>query len=86
MAMRLRHRVRSFAYKHGLGLGEEAEQLVLDGGVGVPGGSLTAGRLLAVNVAKNKDTDANDVEKVVEDYVYCVDRLARYADIIVVNV
>ena len=39
-----------------------------------------------VQVAKNKDTDASDFEAVKSDYVYCVDRLARYADVLVVNV
>ena len=86
MAMRLRERVRAFAYRLGLGTDETAEQAVLDGLVGVPGGSLTRGKLLAVQVAKNKVTDEKDIEAVRRDYVYCVERLARYADIIVVNV
>ena len=84
--MRLRHRVRSFAYKHGLGVGEDGEQIVLDGGLDVPGGSLQKGKLLAVNIAKNKDTNAEDLEAVAGDYIYCVDALARYADILIVNV
>jgi dihydroorotate dehydrogenase len=36
-------------------------------------------------VGKNKDTP-DDIDSVVADYVYCVDRLARYADVVVVNV
>ncbi|KAI9835307.1 MAG: hypothetical protein M1819_002451 [Sarea resinae] len=86
VAMRLRKRVREFAYSMGLGIDEEAEQLVLNGAAGVPPGSLTDGKLLAVQVAKNKVTPDNDIEAVKRDYVYCVDRLAKYADIIVVNV
>ncbi len=86
LAMRLRERVRAFAYRLGLGTDEDAEQAVLDGLVGVPGGSLTNGKLLAVQVAKNKVTNEKDIEAVRRDYVYCVERLARYADIIVVNV
>ena len=86
MAMRLRKRVRAFAYKMGLGIDEEAEQAVLDGLAGVPGGSLTKGRLMAVQVAKNKGTDERDIDAIRADYVYCVEALARYADIIVVNV
>ena len=86
VAMRLRQRVREYAYANGFGIDEQAEQSVLDGEAGVPGGSLTNGRLLAVQVAKNKSTDEDDIEGVKADYVYCVEALARYADIIVVNV
>ncbi|CAG8951612.1 hypothetical protein HYFRA_00005412 [Hymenoscyphus fraxineus] len=86
MAKRLRERVRSFAYNNGLGAGEEAVESVLNGGAGVPPGSLVEGKLLAVQVAKNKDTKDEDIEAVKRDYVYCVERLAPYADILVVNV
>lgn len=78
MAIRLRDRVRRFA--RGLGVSESD---VLDGKVGVPPGSLESGRLLAVQIAKNKETDDAHVA---DDLVYCVKRLARYADIMVVNV
>ena len=44
------------------------------------------GRLLAVQVAKNSWTPDDDIEAVKADYVYCVDKVARYSDIIVVNV
>lgn len=86
MAMRLRQRVREYAYAIGFGLHEDAEQRVLDGEAGVPPGSLVEGKLMAVQVAKNKFTTDNDIEAVKRDYVYCVEALARYADIIVVNV
>lgn len=86
VAMRLRQRVREYAYANGFGIDAEAEQRVLDGEAGVPGGSLKQGRLLAVQVAKNKDTPDWDGEAVRADYVYCVEALARYADVIVVNV
>ena len=56
VALRLRQRLRKFAYDLGLGLDPEAERRVLDGEAGVPPGSLTPGRLLAVQVAKQKDT------------------------------
>ena len=86
VAMRLRQRVREFAYAMGFGIDEDAEQRVLDGEAGVPGGSLMPGRLLAVQVAKNSWTPDDDIEAVKADYVYCVDAVARYSDIIVVNV
>jgi dihydroorotate dehydrogenase len=86
MAMRLRERVRLFAYNSGYGLGEDAEEFVLNGGAGVPPGSLVEGKMLAVQVAKNKNTKDEDIEAVKNDYVFCVERLAPYADILVVNV
>ncbi|OJD34285.1 dihydroorotate reductase [Diplodia corticola] len=86
VAARLRQRVREYAYQIGFGLGPDAEQAVLDGAAGVPPGSLAAGRLMCVQVAKNKNTPDTDIEAVKDDYVYCVDRLAKYADVIVVNV
>lgn len=86
MARRLRERVRLFAYHNGHGVGPEAEDFVLNGGAGVPPGSLQDGKMLLVQVAKNKETDGADIEAVKRDYVYCVERLAPYADILVVNV
>jgi dihydroorotate dehydrogenase len=86
VATRLRHRVREFAYHMGLGIDEEAERRVLDGEAGVPPGSLTPGRLMAVQVAKNKNTSENDIEAVKRDYTSGAKHLAKYADIIVVNV
>ncbi|KAK8151248.1 putative dihydroorotate reductase pyre [Phyllosticta citrichinensis] len=86
VAQRLRQRVREFAYQWGFGMGPDAEKLVLDGQAGVPPGSLVPGKILCVQVAKNKTTPDGDIEAVKNDYVYCVDRLAKYADVIVVNV
>lgn len=86
MARRLRERVRAFAFHSGFGIGDDAEDFVLNGGAGVPAGSLQEGRMLLVQIAKNKDTKDDDIEAVKRDYVYCVDRLAPYADILVVNV
>ncbi|PYH74574.1 dihydroorotate dehydrogenase 2 [Aspergillus vadensis CBS 113365] len=86
MAAVLEQRVRDYAYAHGFGEHELAEQRVLNGEAGVPPGSLREGKLLAVQVAKNKLTPDNDIEAIKRDYVYCVDRLAKYADILVVNV
>lgn len=86
VAMRLKNRVRKFAHTLGLGHDEIAERAVLDGIAGVPPGSLTPGKLLAVNIAKNKTTPEDDVDAVTRDYVYCVDKLGPYADILVVNV
>jgi dihydroorotate dehydrogenase len=86
VAMRLRQRVREYAYQHGYGIDELAEEIVLNGGAGVPPGSLVPGRLLAVQIAKNKLTPDNDLDAVVQDHVVCVEKLARYADIITVNV
>jgi dihydroorotate dehydrogenase len=47
---------------------------------------LTEGRLLAVQIAKNKATPEGDIQAVVDDHVYCVEKIGKYADIIVVNV
>ncbi|KAI0477978.1 hypothetical protein F4859DRAFT_503915 [Xylaria cf. heliscus] len=81
MAMRLRERVRRFAKTVGLD-----ESSVLDGEAGVPPGSLLPGRMLLVQIAKNKETDESNVDAVTKDYVYCVQQLGRYADVLVVNV
>ncbi|KAF2797324.1 FMN-linked oxidoreductase [Melanomma pulvis-pyrius CBS 109.77] len=86
VAMRLRHRVREFAYHMGFGIDDEAERIVLDGEAGVPPGSLTPGRLMAVQITKNKETSEHDIEAVKRDYSFCVKYLGKYADIIVVNV
>jgi dihydroorotate dehydrogenase len=86
MAMLLRHRVREFAQSKKFGHDAEAEKYVLDGHANVPPGSLMPGRLLAVNIAKNKETPDEDIDRVKQDYVYCVDQLGPYADILVVNV
>ena len=86
MAMRLRQRVREYAYAMGFGMDEAAERRILDGEAGVPPGSLIDGKLMAVQVAKNKTTPDNDIKAIQKDYVYCVNALAKYADIIVVNV
>ncbi|KUI53710.1 Dihydroorotate dehydrogenase (quinone), mitochondrial [Cytospora mali] len=82
MAAKLRDRVRKFARTLGL-----TEREVLNGeGIDVPPGSLLQGRLLCVQVAKQKETDERDLDAVAKDYVYCVNRLAPYADVLVVNV
>ena len=86
IAMRLRLRVRQFADSLGLGHNQAAERSVLNGDAGVPPGSLTPGKLLAVNIAKNKFTPENDVDAITADYVYCVEQVGPYADILVVNV
>ncbi|KHN98976.1 dihydroorotate reductase PyrE [Metarhizium album ARSEF 1941] len=81
VARRLRDRLRRFARSLGV-----TEREVLDGAAAVPPGSLQPGKLLAVQIAKNKETDGRDEKAVADDYVYCVRRLARYADVLVVNV
>ncbi|KAK7429939.1 Dihydroorotate dehydrogenase (quinone), mitochondrial [Neonectria magnoliae] len=81
MAIRLRDRLRRYARSIG-----STETEVLNGEANVPPGSLRPGRLLAVQIAKNKETDEKDEQAVAQDYVYCVRRLARYADVLVVNV
>jgi len=81
VAMRLRDRLRRFARSL-----DVSETAVLNGEAGVPPGSLQAGRLLAVQMAKNKETNERDEKAVADDYVYCVRRLAPYADVLVVNV
>ena len=86
VAMQLRQRLREWAHRMGYGSGADVERMILDGEAGVPAGSLRPGKLLAVQVAKNKSTPDSDIDAVRADYVYCVERLARYADVIVVNV
>lgn len=86
VAVRLRQRLRQFAYDLGIGLDPEAEREVLDGEIGVPPGSHVPGRLLAVQVAKMKETPDNDIDAIARDYTDAVDKLAKYADILVVNV
>ncbi|KAI5202367.1 FMN-linked oxidoreductase [Aureobasidium subglaciale] len=86
VATRLRQRLREFAYSIGLGLDPVAEQSVLNGHAGVPPGSQMPGRLLAVQMAKMKETPDSDIDAIAQDYVYCVNQLAKYADILVVNV
>jgi dihydroorotate dehydrogenase len=83
MAARLRERVRRYARDN---LIDGGEQAVLDGDAGVPPGSLQPGRLLLVQIAKQKETKETDLDAVAADYVYCVRRLAPYADVLVVNV
>ena len=84
--MKLRQRVREFAYNLGIGIDEAAEQKILDGEAGVPGGSLQKGRLMSVQIGTNSFTNKSDIEAVKKDYVYCVDAVGKYADVIVVNV
>lgn len=86
MAEVLKQRVVDFAYAAGFGEHEQCAQRVLDGEANVPPGSLVPGKLLAVQVAKNKLTPDGDIDAIKRDYVYCVDRVAPYADILVVNV
>lgn len=86
VASRLRDRVRRFALAAGVSEEDVLDGLVRYKGETVMPGSLAPGRLLAVQIAKNKKTDEKDVEAVVADYVYCVQRLAKYADVLVVNV
>ncbi|KAK3390717.1 hypothetical protein B0H63DRAFT_429364 [Podospora didyma] len=83
MAARLRDRLRKFARTLGL---TEQELLNEQETTGIPTGSLQPGKLLLVQIAKNKGTDEKDVNAVIRDYVYCVNRLAPYADVLVVNV
>jgi dihydroorotate dehydrogenase len=87
VAARLRDRLRRYARAAGVSEADLLDGLVVDKeGVRVMPGSLAPGKLLAVQIAKNKNTDEKDVEAVVADYVYCVQRLAKYADVLVVNV
>lgn len=83
VAETLRRRVLDYAAALGL---PADEKLVLNNEAGIPPGSLVEGRLLAVQIAKNKTTPETDFEAVKNDYVKCVQHLGKYADIIVVNV
>lgn len=85
VAMRLRERVLIFAYKR-FGIKRNAEEFILNGGAGVPPGSLADGRMLIVQVAKNKWTKDDDIAAVTDDFVRATREVARYSDIISVNV
>ncbi|KAF8537916.1 hypothetical protein BDD12DRAFT_844600 [Trichophaea hybrida] len=78
VARRLRERVRRFARTYGL-----TEEEVL-GNPRIPA-SLRKGRILAVQIGKNKTTPETDMDAVKRDYVECVQKLGKYADVIVVN-
>lgn len=79
VAVRLRDRVRRYALKNGM-----TEQEVLDS-THIPA-SLWENRLLAVQIGKNKTTPETDIEAVKRDYMICVEKMGKYADILVVNV
>ncbi|KAA8893427.1 Dihydroorotate dehydrogenase-domain-containing protein [Sphaerosporella brunnea] len=79
VARRLRERVRRYAREHGM-----TEEEVLNS-LEIPA-SLRPGRILAVQIGKNKTTPETDIEAVKRDYVECVQKLGKYADVIVVNV
>ncbi|KAI5820723.1 hypothetical protein BZA77DRAFT_349457 [Pyronema omphalodes] len=79
VARRLRERVRRFARSQGM-----TEEEVLNN-PNIPA-SLREGRVLAVQIGKNKWTSESDIEAVKADYGKCVQKLGKYADVIVVNV
>lgn len=81
VATRLQQRIEQYARSEG-----HSVDSVLNGDAGVPPGSLKAGRLLAIQIAKNAHTPEGDLDAVKRDYVSCVEQLARYADILVINV
>jgi dihydroorotate dehydrogenase len=85
MAMRLRERVRLFAYNR-FGIEKGGEDFVLDGGAGVPPGSLADGKILIVQVAKNKWTKDDDISAVTKDFVAATNEVAQFSDIVSVNV
>ena len=87
VASQLRERVKQYAKSIGYRTDDEnAERTILDGEAGVPPGSLAAGKLLAIQIAKNSTTSEADLDAVKRDYVGCVEHLAPYADILVINV
>ena len=86
VAQQLHNRVRAFAARQGLAGDDLAEKLILNGEAGIPPGSLTEGKLLAIQLAKNKSTPDSDIDAVAQDYSRCVELLGPYADILVVNV
>lgn len=86
VAEQLRNRVREFAARQGSAGDALAEELILNGEASVPPGSLTEGKLLAVQIAKNKSTPDSDIDAVARDHSRCVELLGPYADILVVNV
>lgn len=85
MAARLRARVLVFAYKC-FGVKRGGEEFVLNGEAGVPAGSLMDGKMLIVQVAKNKWTKDDDIAAVTKDFVTATNEVAPYSDVISVNV
>ncbi|EPS35437.1 hypothetical protein H072_11178 [Dactylellina haptotyla CBS 200.50] len=77
VARKLRERVLRYASDHNM-----TEQAVLDS---LPA-SLYDGKLLAVQIGKNKSVNEDDVEGVKEAYLSGVRSLGLYADVLVVNV
>lgn len=83
----LQERIQKYAESIGYSVyDKDAERKILDGEAGVPPGSLAAGKLLAIQIAKNSTTSEADLDAVKRDYVSCVEQLAPYADILVINV
>lgn len=58
----------------------------MDGDAGVPPVSLVKGKPLSVQVAKNDSTSKGDIEAIRRDYINATRLLARYTNIMVVNV
>ena len=93
VARRLRERVRKFAADHHVLAEDVVDGLLPEEGflqkntdvLPLPA-SLIPGRLLAVQIGKNATTPADDLPRVVEDYISCVNTLGPYADLLVVNV
>ncbi|KAK6529676.1 Dihydroorotate dehydrogenase (quinone), mitochondrial [Arthrobotrys megalospora] len=77
VARKLRERVLRYAADNGM-----TEQDVLDN---LPA-SLYPGKLLAVQIGKNKSVSEDDIEGVKEAYISGVKALGLYADVLVVNV
>ncbi|RVD83385.1 uncharacterized protein DFL_007772 [Arthrobotrys flagrans] len=77
VARKLRERVLRYATDNGM-----TEQDVLDN---LPA-SLYPGKLLAVQIGKNKSVSEDDIEGVKEAYISGVKSLGLYADVLVVNV
>ena len=85
VAVTLQERVKRFAYRRFRGR-KGADEFIKNGGAGVPPGSLIDGKLLIIQVAKNKQTKDDDIAAVTNDFVVATNELAPYADIISVNV
>lgn len=93
VARRLRERVRKFAVEHHVSTADVMDGLLFPEDEPSKNvvqrplpASLIPGRLLAIQIGKNATTPADDLPKVVKDYISCVNTLGPYADLLVVNV
>jgi dihydroorotate dehydrogenase len=86
MVMRLHKCVKLFAYYNSISINKEAKEFVLNSSISVLLRSLILGKLLLVQIAKNKFILKRDIRIVKRDYVFYIKLLGRYANVLVINI